>query len=227
MAPAGTSLLPVGMPPGLLRMYQAVQLASHNCYYCHHSCTAAAETATSMPVDLPQQVKTTAHMSLAHTGCCVGCCPGLRQTQLQPCCLSVTWTARWSVTMPQPQSLGTGGKLRACCAAACLCTTQDGVSRAPVLCDVRRQGVHACFTAPACGNSWYCPCITKSHLALPARRPLPWTCAPLNSSIPPPHVVAAASSLESFKQLLEDKANCLARPDVLISAVGTKVYNRW
>jgi sucrose-6F-phosphate phosphohydrolase len=32
-------------------------------------------------------------------------------------------------------------------------------------------------------------------------------------------------SLESFKQLLHDKGHALARPDVLISAVGTKVYN--
>jgi hypothetical protein len=33
----------------------------------------------------------------------------------------------------------------------------------------------------------------------------------------------ARSSLESFKQLLQEKGPCLARPDVLISAVGTKV----
>ncbi|KAF6259195.1 sucrose-6F-phosphate phosphohydrolase-domain-containing protein [Scenedesmus sp. NREL 46B-D3] len=32
-------------------------------------------------------------------------------------------------------------------------------------------------------------------------------------------------ALDSFKQLLRDKAHCLAHPDVLISAVGTKVYN--
>ncbi|WIA20655.1 hypothetical protein OEZ85_005031 [Tetradesmus obliquus] len=32
-------------------------------------------------------------------------------------------------------------------------------------------------------------------------------------------------ALDSFKQLLADKAHCLAHPDVLISAVGTKVYN--
>lgn len=30
-------------------------------------------------------------------------------------------------------------------------------------------------------------------------------------------------SLQSFQQLLADKGHCLARPDVLISAVGTKV----
>ncbi|KAI8471812.1 MAG: sucrose-6F-phosphate phosphohydrolase-domain-containing protein [Monoraphidium minutum] len=32
-------------------------------------------------------------------------------------------------------------------------------------------------------------------------------------------------SLDSFKQLLDEKGHCLARPDVLISAVGTKIYN--
>ncbi|GBF87879.1 sucrose phosphatase [Raphidocelis subcapitata] len=32
-------------------------------------------------------------------------------------------------------------------------------------------------------------------------------------------------SLESFKQLLAEKGHCLSRPDVLISAVGTKIYN--
>jgi hypothetical protein len=32
-------------------------------------------------------------------------------------------------------------------------------------------------------------------------------------------------ALDSFKQLLSDKAHCLAHPDVLISAVGTKIYN--
>lgn len=31
-------------------------------------------------------------------------------------------------------------------------------------------------------------------------------------------------SLESFKQLLDGKRHCLAHPDVLISAVGTKIY---
>jgi hypothetical protein len=31
-------------------------------------------------------------------------------------------------------------------------------------------------------------------------------------------------ALDSFKQLLSDKAHCLAHPDILISAVGTKVY---
>jgi hypothetical protein len=32
-------------------------------------------------------------------------------------------------------------------------------------------------------------------------------------------------ALDSFKQLLSDKTHCLAHPDILISAVGTKVYN--
>ena len=32
-------------------------------------------------------------------------------------------------------------------------------------------------------------------------------------------------SLDSFEQLLRDKAGCLARPDVLIGAVGTKIFN--
>ncbi|GAX82355.1 hypothetical protein CEUSTIGMA_g9784.t1 [Chlamydomonas eustigma] len=33
-------------------------------------------------------------------------------------------------------------------------------------------------------------------------------------------------SLQSFEQLLKDKAHCMAAPDALISAVGTKVYQR-
>eukprot|EP00878_Enallax_costatus_P014266 GHUV01014922.1.p1 GENE.GHUV01014922.1~~GHUV01014922.1.p1 ORF type:complete len:413 (+),score=120.28 GHUV01014922.1:330-1568(+) len=32
-------------------------------------------------------------------------------------------------------------------------------------------------------------------------------------------------ALDSFKKLLQDKSHCLAHPDVLISAVGTKIYN--
>lgn len=32
-------------------------------------------------------------------------------------------------------------------------------------------------------------------------------------------------ALDSFKKLLHDKSHCLAHPDVLVSAVGTKIYN--
>lgn len=35
----------------------------------------------------------------------------------------------------------------------------------------------------------------------------------------------SSRALDSFKQLLQDKSHCLAHPDVLISAVGTKIYN--
>ncbi len=36
--------------------------------------------------------------------------------------------------------------------------------------------------------------------------------------------LAPRRALESFQALQQDKAHCLAHPDVLISAVGTKIY---
>lgn len=38
-------------------------------------------------------------------------------------------------------------------------------------------------------------------------------------------IVNCCRALDSFKSLLQEKAHCLAHPDVLISAVGTKIYN--
>lgn len=55
-------------------------------------------------------------------------------------------------------------------------------------------------------------------------QPLPFTskfaCAHPFACVPP----WCCRALGSFQQLLKDKAHCMAHPDALISAVGTKVY---
>jgi hypothetical protein len=103
---------------------------------------------------------------------------------------------------------------------------QEGHSRPDTCCDAMPQCAGANYHANGVGIT-----LSSSVLGMGEAGSLGCTDPQLTLSLlrcplpSPPCPLPPNRSLSSFQQLLSDKSSCLAHPDVLISAVGTKIYN--